>query len=242
MKSGHFISHTSDESIKTSSKIVVKRLEDNPYLFGMADATEKIWQPSGMSNRFFRKKHKKASYTAWDPSSPAFVKDGSLYIPTAFCSYTGEALDKKTPLLRSMEALSKEAVRMMHLLGDESVTRVSTTIGSEQEYFLIDKDLYKKRKDLLFTGRTLIGAPASKGQEIEDHYFGVLKPKVADFMPVSGVPPDVPLLEMLMLLRYKQQQTDICYTCMPLQKSVLLFMCLSKYTLIPVTVNRYENQ
>ncbi len=208
MKSGHFISHTSDESIKTSSKIVVKRLEDNPYLFGMADATEKIWQPSGMSNRFFRKKHKKASYTAWDPSSPAFVKDGSLYIPTAFCSYTGEALDKKTP----------------------------------QEYFLIDKDLYKKRKDLLFTGRTLIGAPASKGQEMEDHYFGVLKPKVADFMPVSGVPPDVPLLEMLMLLRYKQQQTDICYTCMPLQKSVLLFMCLSKYTLIPVTVNRYENQ
>ena len=100
-------------------------------------------------------------YTAWDPSSPAFVKDGSLYIPTAFCSYTGEALDKKTPLLRSMEALSKEAVRMMHLLGDESVTRVSTTIGSEQEYFLIDKDLYKKRKDLLFTGRTLIGARGS---------------------------------------------------------------------------------
>ncbi len=121
-------------------------------------------------------------YTAWDPSSPAFIKDGSLYIPTAFCSYTGEALDKKTPLLRSMEALNKEAVKMMNLLGYKDVTRVTTTIGSEQEYFLIDKDLYKQRKDLLFTGRTLIGAPASKGQEMEDHYFGVLKPKVSAYM------------------------------------------------------------
>ncbi|WP_035795646.1 glutamine synthetase III family protein [Butyrivibrio sp. WCD3002] len=121
-------------------------------------------------------------YTAWDPSSPAFIKDGSLYIPTAFCSYGGEALDKKTPLLRSMEALSREAVKMLHLLGHEDVKRVNTTIGSEQEYFLIDKDFYKKRKDLLFTGRTLIGAPASKGQEMEDHYFGVIKPKVSAYM------------------------------------------------------------
>ena len=121
-------------------------------------------------------------YTAWDPSSPAFIKDGTLYIPTAFCAYTGEALDKKTPLLRSMEALNREAVKMMHLLGYDDVSRVSTTIGSEQEYFLIDKDLYKMRKDLLFTGRTLIGSPASKGQEMEDHYFGVLKPKVSAFM------------------------------------------------------------
>ncbi len=121
-------------------------------------------------------------YTAWDPSSPAFIKDGSLYIPTAFCSYGGEALDKKTPLLRSMEALSNEAVKLMHLLGYEDVNRVNTTIGSEQEYFLIDKDFYKKRKDLLFTGRTLIGAPASKGQEMEDHYFGVIKPKVSAYM------------------------------------------------------------
>ena len=121
-------------------------------------------------------------YTAWDPSSPAFIKDGSLYIPTAFCAYTGEALDKKTPLLRSMEALSREAVRMLKLLGYDDVNRVTATIGSEQEYFLIDKDLYKKRKDLLFTGRTLIGAPASKGQEMEDHYFGVLKPKVSAYM------------------------------------------------------------
>ena len=121
-------------------------------------------------------------YTAWDPSSPAFIKDGSLYIPTAFCSYGGEALDKKTPLLRSMEALSKEAVKMMKLLGYEDVNRVNTTIGSEQEYFLIDKDDYMRRKDLLFTGRTLIGAPATKGQEMEDHYFGVIKPKVSAFM------------------------------------------------------------
>ena len=121
-------------------------------------------------------------YTAWDPSSPAFIKDGSLYIPTAFCSYGGEALDKKTPLLRSMEALSNEAVKLLHLLGYEDVNRVNTTIGSEQEYFLIDKDYYKKRKDLLFTGRTLIGAPATKGQEMEDHYFGVIKPKVSAYM------------------------------------------------------------
>ena len=121
-------------------------------------------------------------YTAWDPSSPAFIKDGSLYIPTAFCSYTGEALDKKTPLLRSMEALSREAVKVLKLLGHEEVTRVDTTIGSEQEYFLIDKEMYKQRKDLLLCGRTLLGAPAPKGQEMEDHYFGVLKPKVSEFM------------------------------------------------------------
>ncbi len=121
-------------------------------------------------------------YTAWDPSSPAFVKDGSLYIPTAFCSYGGEALDKKTPLLRSMEALSDAAVKVLHLLGDTDVTHVDTTVGSEQEYFLIEKDLYKKRKDLVLTGRTLMGAPAPKGQEMEDHYFGVLKPKVSEYM------------------------------------------------------------
>ena len=108
-------------------------------------------------------------YTAWDPSSPAFIKDGSLYIPTAFCSYGGEALDKKTPLLRSMNALSDEAVKVLHLLGHSEVKHVSTTVGSEQEYFLIDKDMYMKRKDLVFTGRTLIGAPAAKGQEMEDH-------------------------------------------------------------------------
>ena len=121
-------------------------------------------------------------YTAWDPTSPAFIKDGTLYIPTAFCSYSGEALDKKTPLLRSMETLNTEAVKMLKLLGNETVTSISTTIGPAQEYFLVDKDLYKKRKDLVFCGRTLFGAPAPKGQEMEDHYFGSLKPKVAAYM------------------------------------------------------------
>ena len=121
-------------------------------------------------------------YTAWDPSSPAFIKDGSLYIPTAFLSYGGEALDKKTPLLRSMQALSTEAVKLLQLMGEKDVTRVTATIGSEQEYFLIDKELFLQRKDLLYCGRTLLGANAPKGQEMEDHYFGVLKPKVAAFM------------------------------------------------------------
>ncbi len=121
-------------------------------------------------------------YTAWDPSSPCFLKDGTLYIPTAFCSYGGEALDKKTPLLRSMDALSESAVRVLKLLGKTDVTRVNTTIGSEQEYFLIDKELYLQRKDLVMCGRTLMGAKAPKGQEMEDHYFGVLKPKVSEFM------------------------------------------------------------
>ena len=121
-------------------------------------------------------------YTAWDPSSPAFIKDGTLYIPTAFCSYSGESLDKKTPLLRSMETLSDSATKLLHILGKEKVTRVDTTVGSEQEYFLIDKDLYNEREDLMLTGRTLIGAPAPKGQEMEDHYFDVLKPKVSEFM------------------------------------------------------------
>ena len=121
-------------------------------------------------------------YTAWDPTSPAFIKDRTLYIPTAFCSYGGQALDKKTPLLRSMEALSNSAVKMLKLLGNESVTRVSTTVGPEQEYFLVDKELYKKRKDLIFCGRTLFGAAAPKGQEMEDHYFCALKTRVAAYM------------------------------------------------------------
>ena len=121
-------------------------------------------------------------YTAWDPTSYAFVKDGSLYIPTAFCSYTGEVLDKKTPLLRSMERISTEAVRVLKLFGKDDVTRVNTTVGPEQEYFLIDKELYNQRKDLIFTGRTLFGAKAPKGQELEDHYFGSIKPRFAAFM------------------------------------------------------------
>ena len=121
-------------------------------------------------------------YTAWDPTSPAFIKDKTLYIPTAFCSYSGEALDKKTPLLRSMDVLNKEAVRILHILGNKEVRHIDTTVGPEQEYFLVDKDLYKKRKDLIFCGRTLLGASAPKGQEMEDHYFGALKPRVATYM------------------------------------------------------------
>ncbi len=121
-------------------------------------------------------------YTTWDPTSPAFVRDGSLYIPTAFCSYTGEVLDKKTPLLRSMERISTEAVKLLHLLGRTDVTRVITTVGPEQEYFLIDRALYDKREDLKLTGRTLFGAKAPKGQELDDHYFGAIKTRVAAYM------------------------------------------------------------
>ena len=125
-------------------------------------------------------------YTAWDCTSPAFLREDAagvtLCIPTAFCSYTGEALDKKTPLLRSMEALSKQAVRIVKLFGYDDVKKVSCSVGPEQEYFLVDKDLYKKRKDLIFCGRTLLGASAPKGQEMEDHYFGALKPRVAAYM------------------------------------------------------------
>ena len=121
-------------------------------------------------------------YTAWDPTSPAFIKDRTLYIPTAFCSYSGEALDKKTPLLRSMDTLNKEAVKILRLLGNTDVKHINTTVGPEQEYFLVDKDLYNKRKDLIFCGRTLVGAPAPKGQEMEDHYFGTLKPRVSAYM------------------------------------------------------------
>ncbi len=121
-------------------------------------------------------------YTAWDPTSYAFIKDGTLCIPTAFCSYSGEALDKKTPLLRSMQALDKQAMRILKLFGNEDVTRVLTTVGPEQEYFLIDKEMYLARPDLIYTGRTLFGAKPPKGQELEDHYFGALKPRVSAFM------------------------------------------------------------
>lgn len=121
-------------------------------------------------------------YTTWDPTSYAFVKDGTLYIPTAFCSYTGEVLDKKTPLLRSMERINTEAVKILHLLGKENVTRVTTTVGPEQEYFLIDREAYDQREDLIYTGRTLFGAKAPKGQELDDHYFGAIKTRVAAYM------------------------------------------------------------
>ncbi len=121
-------------------------------------------------------------YTAWDPTSCAFIKDDSLYIPTAFCSYTGEILDKKTPLLRSMDVVSEQALRILRLFGNERATRVTTTVGAEQEYFLIDKKYYDMREDLVITGRTLFGAKPPKGQELEDHYFGNIKQRVSDYM------------------------------------------------------------
>ncbi len=121
-------------------------------------------------------------YTAWDPASYAFVKDGTLYIPTAFCAYTGDALDTKTPLLRSMDAISEQAIRILRLFGDTTTKRVTTTVGAEQEYFLVNKEYFNQRKDLMYCGRTLFGAPAPKGQEMDDHYFGPLKPKVNAFM------------------------------------------------------------
>lgn len=121
-------------------------------------------------------------YTAWDPTSYAFIKGKTLCIPTAFCSYGGEALDKKTPLLRSMEALNKQALRILRLFGNESAKYVRSSVGPEQEYFLITKEMYDKRPDLQFTGRTLFGAKPPKGQEMDDHYFGVIKPRVAAFM------------------------------------------------------------
>src|ERR1035437_8594862 len=121
-------------------------------------------------------------YTAWDCTSPAFVKDGSLYIPTAFASYTGEALDKKTPLLRSMDALNRQALRVLRVIGDTKTKRVTSTVGPEQEYFLIDKKMFDQRQDLILTGRTLFGAKPPKGQELEDHYFGQIKDRILAFM------------------------------------------------------------
>lgn len=121
-------------------------------------------------------------YTAWDPTSYAFIKDNTLCIPTAFCSYGGEVLDKKTPLLRSMQAVSRQAMRVLKLFGNADVTSVNVTVGPEQEYFLVDKELFSRRKDLLYTGRTLFGAMPPKGQELEDHYFGAIKPRIAAFM------------------------------------------------------------
>ncbi len=121
-------------------------------------------------------------YTAWDATSYAFIKDGVLCIPTAFCSYGGHALDAKTPLLRSMEAINRQAMRVVKLFGHEDVTRITTTVGAEQEYFLVDKDIFEKRKDLVFTGRTLFGAKPPKGQELDDHYFGAIKPRIKAFM------------------------------------------------------------
>ena len=154
---------------------VVMEFSGKELIRGESDASS---FPSGGLRATFEAR----GYTAWDPASYAFVKDGTLYIPTAFCSYTGEALDSKTPLLRSMDALSHEALRILRLFGDTQSRRVEVTVGAEQEYFIIDKAMYDRRKDLVYTGRTLFGAPAPKGQELEDHYFGPLKTRIAAFM------------------------------------------------------------
>ena len=154
---------------------VVMEFSGKELIKGESDASS---FPSGGLRATFEAR----GYTAWDPGSYAFVKDGSLYIPTAFCSYTGDALDTKTPLLRSMDAISTQGIRLLRLFGDTTTKRLSTTVGAEQEYFIVDKKLFDKREDLQFTGRTLFGAPAPKGQELEDHYFGPLKPRISAFM------------------------------------------------------------
>ena len=152
--------------MKFSAKALIK---------GEPDASS--FPSGGLRNTFEAR-----GYTTWDPTSPAFVKDGTLYIPTAFCSYTGEALDTKTPLLRSMQTLSKQGVRLLRMLGNTSSTKVIPTVGAEQEYFLIDRDLFEKRLDLKICGRTLIGAKPPKGQELDDHYFGHIRLRVSAFM------------------------------------------------------------
>ena len=164
-----------DSFIQPHGDGVIMEFSGKELIKGEPDASS---FPSGGIRATFEAR----GYTTWDPTSPAFVRDGSLYIPTAFCSYTGEVLDKKTPLLRSMERMSTEAVKILHLLGKTDVPRVTTTVGPEQEYFLIDKELYDQREDLKLTGRTLFGAKAPKGQELDDHYFGAIKTRVAAYM------------------------------------------------------------
>ena len=159
----------------TKTGTVIMEFSGKELVRGEPDASS---FPSGGLRATFEAR----GYTAWDPTSYAFIKDKCLYIPTAFCSYGGEALDKKTPLLRSMEAINKQALRILKLFGNEGVTSVKTTVGPEQEYFLIDKAMYEKRKDLIYTGRTLFGARPPKGQELEDHYFGAIKTRVQAFM------------------------------------------------------------
>ena len=164
-----------DSFIQPCGDGVIMEFSGKELIKGEPDASS---FPSGGIRATFEAR----GYTTWDPTSPAFVRDATLYIPTAFCSYTGEVLDKKTPLLRSMERLSAEAVKLLHLLGKTEVTRVATTVGPEQEYFLIDKDLYEQRVDLKLCGRTLFGAMAPKGQELADHYFGSIKTRVSAYM------------------------------------------------------------
>ncbi len=159
----------------TSDGKVIMEFSGKELVVGEPDASS---FPSGGIRATFEAR----GYTAWDPTSYAFVRDGTLYIPTAFCSYTGEVLDKKTPLLRSMDALNKQALRILKLFGNEDVKHVTSTLGPEQEYFLIDEKVYEAREDLKMTGRTLFGAMPPKGQELEDHYFGSIKTRVSEFM------------------------------------------------------------
>ena len=166
--------HDSFISPKAGGKVIME-FSGKELIQGEPDASS---FPSGGLRATFEAR----GYTAWDPTSYAFIKDNVLCIPTAFCSYGGEALDKKTPLLRSMEAINRQGMRLLKLFGNTEVTSVKTTVGPEQEYFLIDRSLYEKRKDLVYTGRTLFGAKPPKGQELDDHYFGTIKPRVAAFM------------------------------------------------------------
>lgn len=166
--------HDSFISPKPNGKVIME-FSGKELMRGEPDASS---FPSGGLRATFEAR----GYTAWDATSYAFIKDGVLYIPTVFCSYGGEALDQKTALLRSMEEINRQALRVLKLFGNEDVTSVKTTVGPEQEYFLVDKEMYDKRKDLIYTGRTLFGARAPKGQELDDHYFGAIKPRVAAFM------------------------------------------------------------
>ena len=158
---------------------------------------------SSFPNGGIRATFEARGYTAWDCTSPAFLKEDAagviLCIPTAFCSYTGEALDKKTPLLRSMEAISTQAVRVLRCLGNENVTGVSCSVGPEQEYFLVDREKYLQRDDLIFTGRTLFGAMPPKGQELDDHYFGTLKERIAAYSIMKLLQPSMRWLQFMRL-------------------------------------------
>ena len=166
--------HDSFINVKKNGKMILE-FSGKELIKGEPDA-------SSFPNGGLRATFEARGYTAWDPTSYAFIKNNVLCIPTAFCSYSGHALDKKTPLLRSMEAIQKQALRILKLFGNDDVVSVKTTVGPEQEYFLVDKKYYEQRKDLIYTGRTLFGAPSPKGQEMEDHYFGTIKSRVQAFM------------------------------------------------------------
>lgn len=201
-KHDSFISPTSDGKI-------IMEFKGKELIKGEPDASS---FPSGGLRATFEAR----GYTAWDPTSYAFIKDGILCIPTAFCSYTGECLDKKTPLLRSMEAINKQALRILKLFGRDEVESVKTTVGPEQEYFLITEEDYRARPDIIFTGRTLFGSMPPKGQEMDDHYFGAVKPRVVEYMKEL----DEELWKLGVLAKTKHNEVA------PLSMSSLLFSLL----------------